>query len=112
MVSFNGIGQWCATFLGEDITLGSVVKVSGAQTVAACAAGNPFCGVAVAGRDGAVSVQVGGFVTVSWTGEEAPAVGFTGLSADGSGGVQSDESGVKRWVVEVDETAGTVTVLL
>ena len=40
MVSFNGIGQWCATFLGEDITLGSVVKVSGAQTVAACAAGN------------------------------------------------------------------------
>lgn len=111
MVSFNGIGQWCATFLGEDITLGSVVKVGSARTVAACAAGDPFCGVAVAGRDGAYSVQVGGFVTVGYS-DAAPAVGFTGLSADGSGGVKSDESGVKRWVAECDETAKTVTVLL
>ncbi len=111
MVSFNGIGQWCATFLGETISEGSVVKVSASQTVAACAAGDPFCGVAVAGRDGAVTVQVGGFVTVSYS-DSVPAVGFTGLSADGSGGVKSDESGVKRWVVETDETAQTVTVLL
>ena len=111
MVSFNGIGQWCATFLGENIPEGSVVKVSEAQTVAACSAGEPFCGVAVAGRDGACSVQVGGFVTVHYS-ETAPTVGFTGLSADGSGGVKSDESGVKRWVVETDETAQTVTVLL
>lgn len=111
MVSFNGIGQWCATFLGEDIPEGSVVKVSEAQTAAACGAGDPFCGVAVAGRDGAVSVQVGGFVTVGYS-EGTPAVGFTGLSANGSGGVKSDESGVKRWVVETDETAQTVTVLL
>ena len=41
MVSFNGIGQWCATFLGENIPEGSVVKVSEAQTVAACGAGEP-----------------------------------------------------------------------
>ena len=34
-VSFHGIGQVCATFLGDG-TEGQVVKMSGKGTVAAC----------------------------------------------------------------------------
>ena len=45
-VSFHGIGQVCATFLGDG-TEGQVVKMSGKGTVAACSAGESFCGVAL-----------------------------------------------------------------
>ena len=39
-VSFEGIGQWCATFFG-GVTEGHVVKVDGGGCVAECAAGEP-----------------------------------------------------------------------
>ena len=45
-VSFHGIGQVCATFLGTG-TEGQVVKMSDRDTVAPCSDGNSFCGVAL-----------------------------------------------------------------
>ena len=110
-VSFHGIGQWCATFLGDGIQEGAVVKVTGQGTAAACAPGDPFCGVAVAGDKEACTVQLGGFARLSYD-TAAPAIGYTALSADGKGGVQSDEDGRSYWVVEQDAAAKTVTVLL
>ena len=110
-VSFNGIGQWCATFLAGEISEGSVVKVSDQGTAAACAAGDAFCGVAVAGGKGACTVQMGGFVTVPYS-DTVPTLGYTGLAADGTGGVKTSAEGTKYWVVASDSNAKTVTILL
>ncbi len=110
-VSFDGVGQVCATFLGGGLTDGQVVKMSGSGTVAACKAGDLFCGVAMCCKDDACSVQVGGFVTVGFSGT-APAAGWCELAADGEGGVKTAEAGVKCLVVDVDATAETVTIML
>lgn len=112
-IAFEGIGQWAATFACAGVQEGEMVKVSAAGTVAACASGDRFCGQAVAlGRDGgACSVQLGGFITAAYS-DAAPAVGWSGLSADGSGGVKADASGQKYLVAEVDAAAETVTFAL
>ena len=113
-LSFEGIGQWCATFAGSEITPGTVVKISAAGTVSACSAGDAFCGAALCGSGDACTVQLGGFVTVPYTGT-APAVGLSALTADGSGGVKSageSDSSVSCWVADQNETAKTVTILL
>lgn len=111
-ISFHGIGQECATFLSETAQEGQVVKVSGRGTVGACSAGDSFCGVALCCRDGACSVQVGGFVTVGYTGT-VPGAGWTALAADGAGGVKSVETGGRVYLVaDADTTAKTVTIQL
>ena len=109
-VSFHGIGQVCATFLGDG-TEGQVVKMSGKGTVAACSAGDSFCGVALCAKGDACAVQVAGFVTVPYSGTE-PAPGYAALAADGSGGVKIVESGREYLVADADTTAKTVTILL
>lgn len=121
-VSFEGVGQVCATFLGGKLTEGQVVKLTGSGTVGACAAGDSFIGAAICCKDDACTVQVGGFVTVSYSGA-APAAGWCVLTADGNGGVKAAaaseaaedkaaESGRMLPVVGVDTTAKTVTILL
>ena len=109
-VSFHGIGQVCATFLGDG-TEGQVVKMSGKGTVAACSAGESFCGVALCAKDDACAVQVAGFVTVPYSSTE-PTPGYAKLSADGTGGVKTDEGGREYLVVSVDTAAKSVTILL
>ena len=109
-VSFHGIGQVCATFLGTG-TEGQVVKVSTAATVAPCENGDSFCGVAMCVKDDACCVQVAGFVTIPYS-STVPSVGYTKLSANGTGGVKTDEAGREYLVVSADTTAKTVTILL
>ena len=111
MVSFKGIGQCCATFMGEALEEGCVVKVSAAGTVAQCEADEAFLGVVICAEEDAATVQVGGFAQVKYSGS-APAVGFVSLVADGKGGVQSGEGGKKVWVVDKDETEQTAMILL
>lgn len=131
-VSFEGVGQVCATFLGGKLTEGQVVKLTGSGTVGACAAGDSFIGAAICCKDDACTVQVGGFVTVSYSGT-APTVGWCALTADGNGGVKTaaaeaaaleeagssgttgsgkTESSRMLPVVSVDTATKTVTVLL
>ena len=113
-ISFEGIGQWAATFAcGDDVAEGQVVKVSDNGAVGTCAAGDAFCGVAAAvGSDkAACAVVMGGMVTVSYSGSE-PALGWSGLSADGAGGVKADTGGQKYVVADVDATGKTVTFAL
>ena len=50
-------------------------------------------------------------VTAGYTGG-APALGWSGLAADGAGGVKSSESGREFLVVDVDTSAQTVTFAL
>ena len=67
-VSFEGIGQWCATFTcNGEVADDQMVKVSGNGEVTACAAGDAFCGKATAiGRDGkACTVALSGMVKAS-----------------------------------------------
>ena len=68
-VSYEGIGQWAATFACDGVSAGQVVKVSGSGAVAKCADNGGFEGVVLSvARDGkACSVAMGGMVTVSYT---------------------------------------------
>ena len=110
-VSFEGVGQVCATFLGGGLTEGQVVKMAGNGTVGACKADDLFCGVALCCKDDACTVQVGGFVTVEYSGT-APTVGWNELAADGKGGVKAASGGVACLAADVDTTAKTVTIML
>lgn len=113
-ISFEGIGQWTATFACTGVQEGNLVKVSGNGSVGACGAGEAFCGQAVSlGRSGdACAVQLGGFITADYTGDTAPTVGWCGLSADGSGGVKADSTGRSFLVADVDAAAKVVTFAL
>ena len=112
-VSYEGIGQWAATFACGQVSEGEMVKVSASGEVSACSDGDSFCGqVLSVGRDGsACAVALGGMVRVPYTGT-APALGWTGLAADGSGGVKASSAGRSYLVVDVDTSGKTVTFAL
>jgi hypothetical protein len=111
-ISFQGIGEMYATFLASDtVQADQVVKLTDRETVGPCSDSGEFCGVAVCGRDGAWSVQVEGFVTVGYSGT-VPGVGYQALSANGKGGVKSDNGGRSYLVVDADTTGKTVTIKL
>ena len=110
-ISFEGVGQVCATFLGGGLTEGHVVKMTDNGTVGACKADDDFCGAALCCKDDAGTVQVGGFVSVKYSGT-APALGWTSLAANGEGGVKAASGGITRLVTDVDTTAKTVTIML
>ena len=111
-ISYEGIGQWAATFACSDVAEGQVVKISGNGEVAACAEDDNFCGVVISvGRDGqACAVAMGGMVTVPYTGD-APALGWCGLIGDGNGGVKAG-NGYEYMVVDMDKSGKTVTFVL
>ena len=108
-VSFEEIGRLAVTFAQEGCVGGQVCKVSSNGTVAPCAAGDRFCGVAEHVRGAHAAVQVAGFAEVKVTG--AVSVGYVNLCADGQGGVKAG-SGREYLVVSVDENAGTAVIML
>ena len=113
-VSYEGIGQWAATFACSGVSEGQAVKVSGNGTVAACEENGGFDGVVLSvARDGkACSVAMGGMVTVSYSGT-APTAGWNTLAADGKGGVTVVSEGGRSYLaVEADTAAKTVTIVL
>ncbi len=113
-VAFNGYKESLATFKAANgLMAGDTVKVSANATVASCAAGDSFCGVANGVGRGYASVQMSGFVSLPYTGETPPAVGYTSLAGDGSGGVKVvAEGGRSVLVLEVDTAAKTVGMML
>ena len=115
-VSFKGIGEKPVTFASNGAKKGEVVKVSAAGTVAPCADGEPFDGVAVLTSDGFAGVLLRGFADVSYSEDgKAPAVGHNKLVADGKGGVRVDESSDKAkdyLTVAVDDTNRAATILM
>lgn len=108
-VSFEEIGHLSATFAAAGAVAGQVCKLSENGTVAACEAGEKFCGVIEGIRGGYAGVQMKGFVEVSWSGEGMN-TGYVNLTADGSGGVKSDENGREYLVVSVDENGKTAVI--
>ena len=86
-VSYEGIGQWAATFACGGVREGQVVKVSANGTVSGCEEGDRFCGMALA----------------VWI----------NLAADGNGGVAVVSAGGRSCLaVDVDSAARTVTFVL
>ncbi len=115
-ISYEGIGEWCATFVCGAVSEGNIVKVSANGTVGKCTAGDGFCGVvrAVAHDGKACTVQLGGLASVKYSGT-APAVGFSELVADGSGGVSKpgdNQNGSSYLVLSVDSAAGKAVIKL
>lgn len=103
-VSFEEIGQVQVTCKAqEEVVVGAVVKVTENGTVAPCAKGEVFAGVAMGlSGDGFAAVQVKGFMEAN-CGEDVTA-GWNALCADGEGGVEkaTDDTGVALWVWSVE----------
>lgn len=111
-VSFEDIGQVLVTCqAGDGVAVGGVVKMSGNGTVAPCAAGERFCGVALSlAKDGCAAVQVKGFVTVPCT-DTKVVPGWAALTADGDKGVKtagSGDKGAEVLVVSVENGCAVV----
>ena len=109
-VSFQGIGEWAATFMGGGLQEGQVVKPSGSGAVALCGDGEDFCGVVRKGGRDACCVQLGGLARVACSGTVPPA-GFAVLAGDGKGGVKTVTTGGQR-VLVVASDKDTVTIRL
>lgn len=109
MICFDGIGTQVITMQAENALESAPCKVSKNGTVAQAASGDAFHGVVVWLRDGFAGVQTKGFITLPYTGSEAPALGYAKLSADGNGGVAAAGSGMDRLVVDVDTVNNKVT---
>lgn len=103
-ISFNGIGRQMLTFYATGVTASSPVKMVSSQTVSNCAVSNDFIGVAINCRGEFAGVQTEGYVEMPYTGT-APVLGFTGLTANGSGGVKADTAAAKKYKVITVDTA-------
>ena len=103
-ISYEAIGQVMVTCQAEQSVMeGHVVKMNGNDTVAPCAAGDIFCGVAGdVAEDGFVAVQVKGFVTVPCA-DSTVTAGYMALAADGNGGVKAAAEGIKVLVMNVED---------
>ncbi len=112
LISMQGLGaEYLTAKAGSSVTEGYPCSFSANDTVADSAEDADFCGVITGKRDGLVTVQYQGFVTLPYS-STAPSVGYAILAADGEGGVATAVSGRSYLVTHVDTTAGTVCVLL
>ena len=115
-ISYQGIGEWCATFKrGADVSEDTVVKTGAENTAEKCGAEDAFCGVVRSvARDGkACSVQLGGIVRLRYSGDTAPAAGYSKLTADGTGGVSVNAAkGREYLILNVDSMEKTVDIKL
>lgn len=114
-VSFEGIGECVATFCNSataPVKAGQAVKLGGNATVAACADGELVFGVAVTAGTDFAAVQTAGFVTLPYSGETAPTVGYSVLAADGAGGMKVAETGREYAILQVDTAAKTLGLML
>lgn len=111
-ISFQGIDESVVTFAaGTGITVGRLCKLSESRTVSGCSNGDAFCGLAVSEQGGCAGVQIGGYVTLNYSGT-TPSAGWQKLSSDADGCVKTNTGGREYLVVDVDETAGTVGLFL
>ncbi len=111
-VSYEGFNVNALTFnCSAEIAKGKPVKINKSSHVAQCTDGDSFHGIVVDSDSKYASVQVAGVVTISYSGT-APATGYTGLCADGNGGVKTSTSGEKHLVFATDTAAKTVTFLM
>ena len=110
-IRYEGIGNMGVTIPAGDCKEGHVCGVDTSGKACLCAQGAAFIGKVETVHGNQAGVQVFGFAKVPYTGI-APAMGYSKLSANGTGGVMADTAGNAYWVVEVDTTGLTVTIKL
>lgn len=110
-VSFEGIGESVVTFYNNGASAGYPVKMTGNGEVGACANGDRFFGVSLSSEGDFAAIQTEGYVELPYSGA-APAVGFSKLSANGSGGVKTDANGGEFLVIEVDTVNKVIGISL
>ncbi len=105
-INFNGYNENIVTMLSDetltDSDSGVVVTIKEDGTASKASSGDAILGVAVAVRDGYVSVQTTGFVKVST--ETKIACGLKTLASNGKGGVAVNSSGRQIFVIESDDS--------
>lgn len=107
-ISYQSIGQVCATFMAYDTQAGQVVKMFSNDIVGPCQAGEDFIGVLLHQRGNTATVQTDGFVEVPFSGS-SPDAGWTSLCADGNGGVKV--GGERKYLVVTTNTATNMLTL-
>ncbi len=111
MFDFTGYGEKLLTFKTEnEKILGCPVTTVANDTVALAPADAAFCGVAVSVRGGAAAVQMSGYVTMPYSGDE-PGYGVQKMAANGEGGVCVSENGIPVTVVRVDAEKGKISFI-
>lgn len=117
MFSVQGIGEVVVTAMcTSELTTGALVRYWINHEVTEAVNGQTFHGIALQNRKGlATSVQIGGFVTVPYTGD-APSLGYERLVSNGDGVVKIDTAentnNPLRLVVEVDTSEQLVTFMM
>ena len=95
----------------ESVKGGTAVCLADDSTVTVPASGEKFCGICTKVRASLASVVLEGHTTVGYSGT-APSVGYCNLAADGSGKVKLSDGGREILVVGVDETEGTIDIIM
>ena len=91
-ISFKGYGENALTFNAELTKAGVPVVINGNYMVSTAAAENDFVGITYSANGEYASVIVDGYVEATYTGN-APALGYSYIVANGSGGVKVPASG-------------------
>ena len=110
-MSFKGYNEQYLTFnCAAGLKAGTVVDVSGNETVSASVSGN-FVGLVNAVRGSLASVQIKGYMKLPY-GAAAPGLGYQSLKTNAAGQVIAASGGTTALVVDCDQTAGTVGIIL
>lgn len=111
-VRFEGYNENMLTFeCGDDVKVGSLVRISDNRTVSECVADEDFCGICRAVRDGYAAVQLSGYAEVAYSGSMN--VGRVMLSASDGTAVKIDTTvGTSRLVLTVDTVNQTAGIIL
>ncbi|MBE6985164.1 MAG: hypothetical protein E7434_06100 [Ruminococcaceae bacterium] len=111
-VSFENIGQVCATFHCDDgVAVGAPCSMSRTGTVGASDDEENFIGVVESIKNNYACVTVRGFVTLPYSGT-TPGIGYCTLTGDGAGKIKVCVDGNSYLVAAVDTVNKTATILL
>ncbi len=110
-ISFDGFDNKALTFMTEEMTEpGTIVTVSDSGTVVPAGTNDVPLGV-VLGCDGSYAcVGVRGVYKMPC--DSSVEAGFLCLETNSGGKLTCGTDGIMRFVLDVDETSGTATVLL
>ena len=108
-ISFDKIGEVCATFYG-DAQKDDIVTISSNNTVSKAASGSGVAGVCVDSHNGKCTVAVKGFVTLGYSGTIT--FGRQTVVCDGNNAVKVAEAGTSVLVVSVDTASKTIVALI
>lgn len=112
MYSLKGFNENICTFEAEgNINPGQPVSLCDNYVVTASGENHDFHGIAVNCRNGAVAVQMTGYVEVACSGD-IPGLGRNKLAADGNGNVVCSENGTSYLVVSADTQTGMIGIIL